>query len=69
MAIKIASKARMNTDEAAVYMGVPKSFLERDRWLFGKGQQLKVPFIKLGYRTIVYEKSALDQAIAKHRRE
>jgi len=69
MVIKIASKERMNTDEAAEYMGVPKSFLERDRWLSGKGEKPKVPFIKLGYRTIIYEKSALDKALANHRRE
>lgn len=69
MTVNFASKTRMNTDEAAVYLGVPKSFLERDRWLSGQGQPLKVPFIKLGYRTIIYEKLALDQTIANHRRE
>lgn len=49
----------LNTEEAASYLGVEKTFLERDRWA---GAQ--VPFVRLGTRTIRYRKCDLDSFIA-----
>lgn len=48
----------LNTEEAANYLGVEKTFLERDRWA---GAQ--VPFVRLGTRTIRYRKPDLDAFI------
>ena len=39
----------LKTEQAAQYLSVSKAFLERDRWAGAK-----VPFIKIGSRTIRY---------------
>jgi len=49
----------MNTIEAAAYLGVERTFLERDRWAGAK-----VPFVRLGTRTIRYRQSDLEAFVA-----
>jgi len=44
----------LTTKEAALFLGVSMSFLERDRWA---GAQ--VPFVRIGSRSIRYEPEAL----------
>lgn len=48
----------LNTEQAAARLGVEKSFLERDRW-----EGAKVPFVRLGARTIRYRQQDLEQYI------
>ena len=45
----------LNTTEAALYLGVSKAFLERDRWAGAR-----IPFIKVGSRAVRYRLSDLD---------
>ena len=49
-----------NTKEAADYLGVSKAFLERDRWAGAR-----IPFIKVGSRTVRYRLSDLNDYIEK----
>lgn len=49
-----------NTKEAAAYLGVSKAFLERDRWAGAR-----IPFIKVGSRTVRYRLSDLNEYIEK----
>lgn len=49
-----------NTKEAANYLGVSKAFLERDRWAGAR-----IPFIKVGSRTVRYRLSDLNDYIEK----
>lgn len=49
-----------NTKEAAEYLGVSKAFLERDRWAGAR-----IPFIKVGSRTVRYRLSDLNDYIEK----
>lgn len=49
-----------NTKEAADYLGVSKAFLERDRWAGAR-----IPFIKVGSRTVRYRLSDLNEYIEK----
>ena len=49
-----------NTKEAAEYLGVSKAFLERDRW-----DGARIPFIKVGSRTVRYRLSDLNDYIEK----
>lgn len=49
-----------NTREAAEYLGVSKAFLERDRWAGAR-----IPFIKVGSRTVRYRLSDLEEYIEK----
>ncbi|AZT83935.1 DNA-binding protein [Marinobacter sp. NP-4(2019)] len=49
-----------NTKEAADYLGVSKAFLERDRWAGAR-----IPFIKVGSRTVRYRLSDLNSYIEK----
>ncbi len=49
----------LNTEEAADYLGVEKTFLERDRCVGAR-----VPFVRLGSRTIRYRPCDLDDFIA-----
>lgn len=49
-----------NTKEAANYLGVSKAFLERDRWAGAR-----IPFIKVGSRTVRYRLSDLNAYIEK----
>lgn len=48
------------TQEAAQFLGVSKSFLERDRWAGAR-----VPFIKVGSRAVRYRLSDLNDYIEK----
>ncbi|MEW8348282.1 MAG: helix-turn-helix domain-containing protein [Candidatus Thiodiazotropha taylori] len=57
-------KNLLTTYEAAHYLGMSMAFLERDRW-----EGAKIPFIRIGKRTIRYRKKALDEYIeSKNRR-
>jgi len=51
------------TKEAARYLGVSASFLERDRWAGAR-----IPFIQVGSRAVRYEITALDGYIEAQRR-
>lgn len=48
----------LTTKEAARYLGVSGSFLERDRWAGAK-----ITFIKLGNRAVRYRQEDLDKFI------
>ena len=48
----------LNTAQAAVYLGLSKAFLERDRWAGAK-----VPFIKIGSRAVRYRLQDLEKYI------
>ncbi|WP_286219729.1 helix-turn-helix transcriptional regulator [Marinobacter apostichopi] len=50
----------LNTKEAADYLGVSKAFLERDRWAGAR-----IPFIKVGSRTVRYRLNDLEEYIEK----
>jgi len=45
----------LTTREAATLLGVSKAFLERDRWAGAR-----IPFIKVGSRSVRYRPSDLD---------
>ncbi|MEM1402361.1 MAG: helix-turn-helix domain-containing protein [Pseudomonadota bacterium] len=49
----------LTTEQAAAYLGVKRTFLERDRWAGSK-----VPFVRVGTRTIRYRKSDLDEFVS-----
>ena len=51
--------ALYNTKQAAQYLSVSPAFLERDRWAGAR-----IPFIKLGTRSIRYRLSDLDKYIS-----
>ncbi|OOZ43297.1 helix-turn-helix transcriptional regulator [Solemya velum gill symbiont] len=53
----------LNTTEAAHYLGVSKSFLEKDLWAGAR-----IPFIRVGARTVRYEHEMLDDYINQQRR-
>ncbi len=48
-----------NTKQAANYLGVSAAFLERDRWAGAR-----IPFIKLGTRSVRYRLADLEAFIA-----
>lgn len=48
----------LDTKKAANYLSVSPAFLERDRWAGAR-----IPFIKLGTRSIRYRQSDLDDYI------
>lgn len=48
----------LSTTQAALYLGVSKAFLERDRWAGAR-----IPFIKIGSRAVRYRQNDLDQYI------
>jgi len=52
------TKALMKTSEAAEYLSVSMAFLERDRWAGAK-----VPFVKMGSRSVRYRLSDLEAYI------
>lgn len=52
----------LTTKQAAEYLGVSMAFLERDRWAGAK-----VPFVRIGSRTVRYLKSDLEQYIESRR--
>ncbi len=49
----------LNNKQAAEYLGVTTAFLDRDRW-----SGAKIPFVRIGTRTIKYRLSDLDAFIA-----
>ena len=54
----------LTTAEAAKYLGVSKAFLERDRWAGAR-----IPFIRVGTRTVRYRNSDLEAYINQHVRQ
>ena len=52
-----AAGALMNTVQAAAYLNLAPSTLEKDR-VFGR---LRIPYIKLGSKRVAYERRDLDQ--------
>ena len=48
----------LKTPEAALYLGLSKAFLERDRWAGAK-----VPFIKISTRAVRYRIQDLEKYI------
>ncbi|PHS74136.1 MAG: DNA-binding protein [Porticoccus sp.] len=53
----------LNTKQAANYLGVSAAFLERDRWAGAR-----IPFIRLGTRSIRYRLDDLDNFIQQQLR-
>lgn len=53
----------LTSKEAARYLGVSTSFLERDRWAGAT-----IPFIRLGSRAIRYEMRDLEAFIVSRRK-
>lgn len=51
----------LNTKKAAEYLGVKPGFLEKDRH-YGA----KIPFVRLGARTIRYRQEDLEQFVASN---
>lgn len=49
----------LTTKEAAQFLGVSTAFLERDRWAGAR-----IPFVKIGTRTVRYKPSELEAYIA-----
>lgn len=45
----------LNTKDAAIYLGVSKAFLERDRCYTAR-----IPFLKVGSRAVRYRQADLD---------
>ncbi len=52
----------LTTKQAAKYLGMSTAFLERDRWAGAK-----VPFVRIGSRTVRYLKSDLDGYVKERR--
>ncbi len=50
----------MTTADSALYLGVSKAFLERDRWAGAR-----IPFVKVGSRAVRYRQQDLDAHIEK----
>ncbi len=48
----------LSTKQAAEFLGVSEAFLERDRWAGAK-----IPFVRVGTRTVRYERGALENYI------
>lgn len=54
-------KAAINTKEAAAYISVSESFLEKDRV-----NKAEIPFCKVGKRGVRYRKVDLDRYLEKN---
>ena len=54
----MATSELLTTSQAAVYLCVSKAFLERDRWAGAR-----IPFIRVGSRTVRYRRADLDAYI------
>jgi len=52
------TQSLLNTRQAAGYLGVSAAFLERDRWAGAR-----IPFIKVGTRSVRYRLSDLETFI------
>lgn len=59
----MATAELLNTREAAAYLHVSKAFLERDRWAGAR-----IPFVRVGSRTVRYRRVDLDAYIEKRMR-
>lgn len=57
------TNALLTTQQAAAYLGVSKAFLERDRWAGAR-----IPFLKIGARTVRYDQATLDRYVASCQR-
>lgn len=53
------SEQLLNTRDAARYLGVSMSFLEKDRWAGAR-----IPFVRVGSRAIRYRRADIDAYIA-----
>ena len=60
---QIPLKRRMNPVEAAEYLGIKPGLLKK-RW-----QERRIPYYKLGWRTIVYDVLDLDRYLECNRVE
>ena len=49
----------LTTKEAAAYLGVSASFLERDRWAGAR-----IPFVRIGSRAVRYRLCELENYVA-----
>jgi hypothetical protein len=59
---------RLPSKRAAEFIGVPVTFLERDRYEAGQtGTPPKIPFLRLGHRTILYDVDDLEGYLASCR--
>jgi len=50
----------LTTTDAAIYLGVSKAFLERDRWAGAR-----IPFVRVGSRGVRYQISDLEAYVAR----
>ncbi len=50
----------LTTKQAADYLGVSASFLEKDRW-----RGARIPFVRIGRRTIKYRLTDLESYVAQ----
>lgn len=53
----------LTTQEAAQFLGVSRAFLERDRWAGAR-----IPFVRIGTRSVRYQRDVLEAYIAKQTR-
>jgi len=60
--VKIESKL-LTTEQAAEYLNVSMSFLEKDRW-----RGANITYVVLGTRTVRYLKSVLEEYLEKQTR-
>ena len=71
MYLKMNSKpvrVTLSVLEAAAYLGVSRSYLDRDRAAHAAyGEPLKVPYSKLSKRKVLYSKADLDAFLASQR--
>lgn len=62
------TKEFFSEKEAAVYIGMSRSFLSQDRMNgYRKGRTPGPAFVKIGSRVIRYLKPDLDKGLSKHR--
>ena len=54
----------LTTKQAAEFLGVSMAFLERDRWAGAR-----IPFVRIGSRTIRYLKADLESYVSSRRVE
>ncbi|MBN8605719.1 MAG: helix-turn-helix domain-containing protein [Caulobacterales bacterium] len=61
----MSEKQRLNVEEAAAYVGMSKSWLNKSRMREGAGPT----FLKVGKRRVVYDIADLDEWLAGSRRK
>ena len=58
----------LTTREAAIFLCVSKAFLDRDRWVGRReGCGPRIPYVRVGRRTVRYRPSDLAAHIRTHR--